>query len=241
MRRSAAAVALLVVALVRRRGALASGAHRSIADKLTIWVGWSAGKRAHDLQEASSAEYDKNASGCDDQRRRRHQRQQDRRGDPRRARRPTSSARSTPTTSATTAASGGWIDLEPLLKKDHIDPAIVPAGAAVLHAVQGQALRAAAARRRLRPLLQQGAVREGRDHAPAEDVLRADRRREEADHEQLERHASRSRASTRSSASTRTRPSAGSTPFGGKWIDAKGKSILGDDPAWAKWANWQKS
>jgi multiple sugar transport system substrate-binding protein len=29
--------------------------------------------------------------------------------------------------------------------------------------------------------------------------------------------------------------------FGGKWLDAKGNSAIGTDPAWAKWATWQKS
>ena len=43
-----------------------------------------------------------------------------------------------------------------MLKKDDIDVEHLPGGDALLHAVRGQALRAAAARRRLRPLLQQG-------------------------------------------------------------------------------------
>src|SRR5207247_7212428 len=29
--------------------------------------------------------------------------------------------------------------------------------------------------------------------------------------------------------------------FGAKWLDAKGKSAVGADPAWARWATWQKS
>ena len=29
--------------------------------------------------------------------------------------------------------------------------------------------------------------------------------------------------------------------FGGKWLDSKGHSVLGTDPAWAKWAKWQKA
>src|SRR5438876_4195463 len=59
MRRSAAAVALFVVALVLVAGALASGAHRSSPTKLTIWVGWSAGKELTTFK-AVAAEYDKN-------------------------------------------------------------------------------------------------------------------------------------------------------------------------------------
>ncbi len=26
--------------------------------------------------------------------------------------------------------------------------------------------------------------------------------------------------------------------WGGKWVDAKGHSLIGTDPAWAKWAKW---
>ena len=29
--------------------------------------------------------------------------------------------------------------------------------------------------------------------------------------------------------------------FGGKWVDAKGHSLIGKDPQWAKWATWQKN
>jgi multiple sugar transport system substrate-binding protein len=29
--------------------------------------------------------------------------------------------------------------------------------------------------------------------------------------------------------------------FGAKWIDTKNHSLIGSDPAWAKWAKWQKS
>src|SRR6266511_335311 len=31
------------------------------------------------------------------------------------------------------------------------------------------------------------------------------------------------------------------TSFGGKWQDSQGHSIIGKDPAWAKWARWQKN
>ncbi len=29
--------------------------------------------------------------------------------------------------------------------------------------------------------------------------------------------------------------------FGGKWLNSKGNSAIGTDPAWAKWATWSKS
>ena len=66
--------------------------------------------------------------------------------------------------------SGGWIDLAPYMKKDGIKDEHLPGGDDVLHPVQGQALRAAAARRRLRLLLQQGDVRGRRPEGPAEDA-----------------------------------------------------------------------
>ena len=28
--------------------------------------------------------------------------------------------------------------------------------------------------------------------------------------------------------------------WGGKWVDSKGHSLIGTDPAWAKWAKWYK-
>ena len=84
--------------------------------------------------------------------------------------------------------SGGWIDLGPYLKRDHVDVNQFPAGAALLHGVQGHPLRAAATRRHVRPLLQQDAVQAGGHQGAAEDVLGARRRREEADEEELRRH-----------------------------------------------------
>ena len=53
-------------------------------------------------------------------------------------------------------SSGGWIDLKPYLDRAQIDAERVPEARPRLHAVQRQALRAADAGRRLRPLLQQG-------------------------------------------------------------------------------------
>ncbi len=173
MRRSAAAVALLVVALVLVASALASGAHRSSPTKLTIWVGWSAGKELTTFK-AVAAEYDKNhpevtikvVGGIDDNK-------------------IVAAIRSGTAPDVVSSfnsynvgnycGSGGWVDLAPAPQEGPHRPGDLPAGPAVLHAVRGQAVRAAAARRRLRPLLQQGDVREGRDQEPAEDDVRARR------------------------------------------------------------------
>ena len=124
MRRSAAAAALLVVALVLVASALASGAHRSSPTKLTIWVGWSAGKELTTFKQVA-AEYDKNhpevtvsvVGGIDDNK-------------------IVAAIRSGTAPDIVSSfnsynvgnycGSGGWVDLGPLLKKDHIDPAIFP-------------------------------------------------------------------------------------------------------------------
>src|SRR5207302_9469652 len=58
-------------------------------------------------------------------------------------------------------------------------------GIAVLHAVQGQAVRTAAPRGRLRFLLQQGDVQGRWAHEPAEDYVAAGVVREEAHEEEL--------------------------------------------------------
>ena len=97
------------------------------------------------------------------------------------ATRPTSRSRSPPTTPALFCSSGGWIDLKPYMDATKIDASMFPQARADVHAVQGQALRAADARRHLRPLLQQGPLQEGRHHRAAEDDVRADRGRQEAD------------------------------------------------------------
>ena len=57
----------------------------------------------------------------------------------------------------------------------------VPGDVALLHAVQGQTLRSAAACGRNRALLQHDALQEGRPHRPAEDAVATRHLREEAD------------------------------------------------------------
>ena len=77
-------------------------------------------------------------------------------------------------------SSGGWIDLKPYMDAAKIDASMFPQAVQTLHAVQGQALRTADARRHLRPVLQQGPLQEGRDRRAAEDDVRAHGGRQEA-------------------------------------------------------------
>ncbi len=150
------------------------------AKNLTVWVGWSA--RELGVFKSVVAEYDKKhpevtikvLGGINDDK-------------------ITAGIRSgnvpdvvssfTSANVGTYCSSGGWIDLAPLLKDSNLSAAQFPEDEPVLHAVQREAVRAAAPRRRVRALLQQEALQGGRDQEPAEDVLGADRRREEADEE----------------------------------------------------------
>ena len=83
---------------------------------------------------------------------------------------------------------GGWINLAPLMAQSHISASMFPAATRYYTQYKRRPLRAAAARRHVRPLLQQGPVQGGRDHEPAEDDVGARSRREEADGAELERH-----------------------------------------------------
>src|SRR5947199_3604890 len=124
MRRSAAAVALLVGALVIAAGALASGAHRSSPTKLTVSVGWRAGHELTSFKKLA-AEYDRAhpevtinvVGGIDDNK-------------------IVAAIRSGTAPDVVSSfnsynvgnycGSGGWIDLAPLLKKDNIAPTLFP-------------------------------------------------------------------------------------------------------------------
>ncbi len=166
MRRSAAAVALFAFALVLVASALASGVHRQAPTKLTIWVGWSAGKELTTFK-AVAAEYDKNhpevtvkvVGGIDDNK-------------------IVAAIRSGTAPDVVSSfnsynvgnycGSGGWVDLDRSSRRTTSTRRSSRRRRGTTRST-GQALRAAAARRRLRPLLQQEAVREGRDQEPAED------------------------------------------------------------------------
>src|SRR5256714_3464257 len=124
MRRSAAAVALIVGALAIAATALAGGVHRSSPTKLTVWVGWSAGHELTVFKQVA-AEYDRNhpevsvkvVGGIDDNK-------------------IVAAIRSGTAPDVVSSfnsynvgnycGSGGWIDLAPLLKKDHVASTLFP-------------------------------------------------------------------------------------------------------------------
>ena len=136
-------------------------------------------------------------------------------------------------------SSGGWIDLKPYMDADKIDASMFPQAGADLHAVQGQALRAADAGRHLRPVLQQGPLQEGRDRRAAEDDVRAHGGRQEA-HRRPTATASRSSATTRPRASTRTpRRTTGPCSARSGSTAATSRSSP-QQPGWAEFMTWQK-
>ena len=126
------------------------------------------------------------------------------------------------------------------MKADGIEHQRVRAGRHHLHQRQRQAVRAAVADRRVRPLLQQGHVRQGRHRRAAEDHGRADGRRQEADRAQPRRHDQGGRLRP---AATSGRSSASgdlANAWDSKWFDSNGKPQLADDPGWASAFMWQR-
>ncbi len=81
---------------------------------------------------------------------------------------------------------GAWINLGPYIKRDHVDVNVMPPRCAATRSSR-RPLRAAGPRRRLRPLLQQDAVRQGGDQLAAHDLHAAHPGRREADPVQLRR------------------------------------------------------
>ena len=237
-RRSVAAVAL-VGALVVAATALAGGAHRAASPtKLTIWVGWSAGHELTTFKQVA-AEYDKNhpevtvnvVGGIDDNK-------------------IVAAIRSGTAPDIVSSfnsynvgnycGSGGWIDLAPLMKKDGIDASMFPPAPRYYTQYQGK--------RCALPLLADDyGLYYNKKLFKAAGIKSPPKTMSE-----LTADAKKLTVCDKSGkiAVAGFDPVVGfyeNTPdrwiqeFGGKWLDAKGNSAIGTDPAWAKWATWQKS
>jgi multiple sugar transport system substrate-binding protein len=236
-RRSAAAVAL-VGALVVAATALAGGVHRSSPTKLTIWVGWSAG---HELTtfKAVAAEYDRNhpevtvnvVGGIDDNK-------------------IVAAIRSGTAPDVVSSfnsynvgnycGSGGWIDLGPLMKKDHIDASLFPPAPRYYTQYNGK--------RCALPLLADDyGLYYNKTQFKAAGIARPPRTMSE-----LAADAKKLTVRDKSGKITvagfdpvvgfyENTPDRWIQAYGGKWLNAKGNSAIGTDPAWAKWATWQKN
>ena len=131
--------------------------------------------------------------------------------------------------------SGGWIDLAPYLKKDHIDIEHLPGGAALLHAVQGQACAL--------PLLADAyGLYYNKTLFKKAGITRPPKTFSEltADAKKLTsantgRLAQGRRVRPESSASTTAAPASGYGPlFGAKYFDDERQLDLSTDPGWAQ-------
>ena len=240
MRRRSIAAALLAIATVVVAGAAATvgSAQRSSPTKLTIWVGWSAG---HELTSFNQLidEYNRNhpdvsvkvVGGIDDNK-------------------IVAAIRSGTAPDVVSSfnsynvgnycGSGGWIDLTPLLRKDHIPSSTFPKATWYYTGYGGKHCAL--------PLLADDyGLYYNKTLFRAAGIARPPRTLSElaADAKKL---TVRSKNGTIKVAGFD--PSIGfyeNTPerwiqaYGGKWIDAKGHSLIGKDGAWAKFAKWQKS
>jgi multiple sugar transport system substrate-binding protein len=237
-KRSAAAIVLLIGALVVAAAAAAGSAHRASPTKLTIWVGWSAGHELTSFKKLA-AEYDQNhpevtvkvVGGIDDNK-------------------IVAAIRSGTAPDVVSSfnsynvgnycGSGGWIDLTPLLKKDHIDPSIFPPAPRYYTAYNGK--------RCALPLLADDyGLYYNKKLFKAAGITHPPKTISE-----LTADAKKLTVRDKSGKITiagfdpvigfyENTPERWIQAYGGKWIDSKGHSLIGSDPAWAKWAKWQKS
>jgi multiple sugar transport system substrate-binding protein len=237
-KRSLAAVVFVIGALVVAAAAAAGSAHRASPTKLTIWVGWSAG---HELTsfKALAAEYDKSHSdvtvnvvgGIDDNK-------------------IVAAIRSGNAPDVVSSfnsynvgnycGTGAWIDLTPLMKKDGISASMFPAAPQYYTQYGGK--------RCALPLLADDyGLYYNKKLFKAAGITSPPKTMSElaADAKKLTQRDSNGNIKV-----------AGLTPFigfyenvperwiqsyGGKFTDSQGNAILAKDPAWTKWANWQKS
>jgi multiple sugar transport system substrate-binding protein len=233
------AVAAAAVGATAKNSAKAGTASAAKATKITIWVGF--GSATHELRvfKQVAAEYDRNH--------------------PEVTVKVVGDITDTKITAAirsgtapdvvssfnsynvgTYCSTGGWIDLGPLLKQSHIDPSIFPAAPRYYTQFKGK--------RCALPMLadvyglyyNKALFRKAGIKSPPKtmDELTADAKK-----------------LTQRDASGKIKvagfdpllgfyenvPERYITSFGGKWLDSKGHSVIGKDPAWAKWAHWQKS
>ena len=136
-------------------------------------------------------------------------------------------------------SSGLWQDLTPYMQADQPQHRRLRSGRDHLHQLRRQAVRAAVADRRLRPLLQHQDAPAGRHRRAAQDHGRADGRRQEADRAQPGRQHQGGRVRT-------AQPVGGAgagrprNAWGAKWFDDQNKAVLGTDPGWASALRWQK-
>jgi multiple sugar transport system substrate-binding protein len=240
MRRRSIAAALLVIATmaVAAAAATAGSAHRSSPTKLTIWVGWSAGHELTSFEKLIN-EYNRNhpdvsvkvVGGIDDNK-------------------IVAAIRSGTAPDVVSSfnsynvgnycGSGGWIDLSPYLKKDHIPSSTFPKATWYYTGYGGKHCAL--------PLLADDyGLYYNKKLFKAAGIARPPRTLSE-----LAADAKKLTVRDKSGKITvagfdpvigfyENTPERWIQAFGGKWIDSKGHSLIGKDAAWAKFAKWQKS
>jgi multiple sugar transport system substrate-binding protein len=236
-RRSIAAAVLVLATMAVAAAATAGSAHRSSPTKLTIWVGWSAGHELTSfkklIDEYNSSQHDvsvKVVGGIDDNK-------------------IVAAIRSGTAPDVVSSfnsynvgnycGSGGWIDLSPYLKKDHIPSTTFPSATWYYTGYGGKHCAL--------PLLADDyGLYYNKKLLKAAGIARPP-------HTLSELAADAKKLTVRDKNGTikiagfdpaigfyENTPERWIQAFGGKWIDSKGHSLIGKDPAWAKFATWQK-
>ena len=237
-KRSLAAVVFVIGALAVAAAATAGSAHRASPTKLTVWVGWSAG---HELTsfKALAAEYDKNhpevtvnvVGGIDDNK-------------------IVAAIRSGTAPDVVSSfnsynvgnycGTGGWIDLTPLMKKDGISASMFPPAPQYYTQYGGK--------RCALPLLADDyGLYYNKKLFKAAGIKSPPKTTSELAADAKKLTVRGSNGTIKVAGLTpfigfyENVPERWITSFGGKFTDSQGHAILAKDPAWTKWANWQKS
>jgi multiple sugar transport system substrate-binding protein len=238
MRKRTAAVVVLIGALVVAAAATARSVQSSGPTKLTVWVGWSAGHELIEFKKLAK-EYEKLhpevklnvVGGIDDNK-------------------IVAAIRSGTAPDVASSfnsynvgnycGSGGWVDLAPFLKQDNIDASMFPAAPRYYTQYQGK--------RCALPLLADDyGLYYNKKLFKAAGITHPPRTMSE-----LAADAKKLTVRDKSGKITvagfdpvvgfyENTPDRWIQHFGGTWLDAKGNSAIGTDPAWAKWGTWMKS
>jgi multiple sugar transport system substrate-binding protein len=236
-KRSLAAVVFVIGALVVAAAAAAGSAHRASPTKLTIWVGWSAG---HELTsfKALAAEYDKNhpevtvsvVGGIDDNK-------------------IVAAIRSGNAPDVVSSfnsynvgnycGTGAWIDLTPLMKKDGISASMFPPAPQYYTQYGGK--------RCALPLLADDyGLYYNKKLFRAAGIKSPPKTMSELAADAKKLTVRDAKGNIKVAGLTpflgfyENVPERWITSYGGKFTDSQGHAILAKDPAWTKWANWQK-
>jgi len=237
MRTRSALAAVLMGALILVAAAAARNVQSTGPTKLTVWAGWSAGHELTTFKQIV-AEYDRKhpeveikvVGGIDDNK-------------------IVAAIRSGTAPDVVSSfnsynvgnycGSNGWIDLGPLLKKDHIDPSMFPAAPRYYTQYEGK--------RCALPLLADDyGLYYNKKMFRAAGIKSPPKTMSEltADAKKLTVRDKSGKIKVAGFDPVigfyENTPDRWIQQFGGKWVDSKGHSLIGKDPQWAKWATWQK-